>query len=92
MKQFIVVAYDVSDDKRRQKIVKILVNYGVRSNYSVFECVLTETQVNTMKKRLEKIVESKSDCVLYYYLCKSCVVKRESVGRVCKDEAEVVWI
>ncbi|MDP3453139.1 MAG: CRISPR-associated endonuclease Cas2 [Bacteroidales bacterium] len=92
MKQFIVVAYDISDDRRRQKVVKILVNYGVRSNYSVFECVLTETQVNTMKNRLEKIVESKSDCVLYYYLCKSCVVKRESVGRVCKDGTEVVWV
>lgn len=92
MKQFIVVAYDISDDRRRQKVVKILVNYGVRSNYSVFECVLTETQVNTMKNRLEKIVKSKSDCVLYYYLCKSCVVKRESVGRVYKDGTEVVWV
>lgn len=37
MKQFIVVAYDISDDKRRQKIAKILLNYGVRSNYSVFD-------------------------------------------------------
>jgi CRISPR-associated protein Cas2 len=92
MKQFIVVAYDISDDRRRQKIAKILVNYGVRSNFSVFECYLTETQIKTIKSRLEKIIDTKTDCVLYYYLCKGCVGKKEVVGLNVKDNSEVVWV
>lgn len=92
MKQFIVVAYDISDDRRRQKIAKILLNYGVRKNFSVFECILTESQIKGMKNKLEKIIASKSDCVLYYYLCKACTEKKEIIGGTDKDISEVVWV
>jgi len=92
MKQFVVVAYDISDDKRRQKIAKTLVDFGVRCNFSVFECVLTESQIKTMKERLNKIADPKSDCILYYYLCKSCVGKREVFGRQLDLRSEIVWI
>lgn len=92
MKQFIVVAYDISDDRRRQKIAKVLLNYGVRKNFSVFECALTETQIKAMKSKLEKIIEPKVDCVLYYYLCKTCNRKKKVIGGVNIDIAEVVWV
>ena len=92
MKQFVVVAYDISDDKRRQKIAKALVNFGVRSNFSVFECVLTESQVKTMQKQLNKMADPKTDCILYYYLCKSCVGKREVFGRQLGYRSEIVWV
>ena len=44
MKQFVVVAYDVADNRRRQKIAKTLEQYGLRCNESVFECLLTEAK------------------------------------------------
>lgn len=92
MKQFVVIAYDICDDKRRQKVAKVLVGYGIRSNFSVFECLITETQIKTMQKRLNKIVDSKSDCILYYYLCKTCVGKREFSGKHYEISSEVIWI
>ena len=46
-KTLCVVAYDISDDKRRLKVVKILEKSGIRINYSVFECMLTRTQLET---------------------------------------------
>lgn len=92
MKQFVVVAYDISDDKRRQKVAKTLVDYGIRCNFSVFECVLSQSQISTMQKRLSKIIDSKSDCILYYYLCKSCVGKREVLGQQLGLRSEIVWV
>ena len=92
MKQFVVVAYDISDDKRRQRFAKTLTNFGVRCNYSVFECLLTESQIKTMQKRLNKIVDSREDCILYYYLCKSCVCKRETMGQQSGLRSEIVWV
>ncbi|BAZ29225.1 hypothetical protein NIES4074_16640 [Cylindrospermum sp. NIES-4074] len=41
---FIVVSYDISEDKRRTKIHSVLKGYGQWMQYSVFECDLTPTQ------------------------------------------------
>ena len=32
------VAYDITDDKRRNRVAKILKDFGTRIQYSVFEC------------------------------------------------------
>ena len=35
---FVLVAYDISSTRRRNKIAKVLSRYGDRVNLSVFEC------------------------------------------------------
>lgn len=52
MKHYIVVAYDIADDKRRNKICDIISEYGQRVNYSVFECFLREKDIRAMKERI----------------------------------------
>ena len=42
----VVVAYDIAYNKRRNKIAKCLEGYGIRVNYSVFECVLKPGSLN----------------------------------------------
>ena len=37
---FIVVSYDISHTKRRNRLHRALKNFGTRVQYSVFECVL----------------------------------------------------
>ena len=78
---FVVVAYDISDDKRRNKVCEILEHYGTRVNYSVFECNITRRQVSLIKRDLEKILVAKEDDVIYYYLCNVCKEKKEVHGR-----------
>jgi len=41
---YVVISYDIPEDKRRTKIHKTLKSYGQWMQYSVFECDLTETQ------------------------------------------------
>lgn len=40
----VVVCYDISENKRRTRIHKILKSYGEWMQFSVFECDLTEMQ------------------------------------------------
>ena len=40
-----VVAYDISDDKRRTKIHKILKGFGQWTEFSLFECFLTKKEI-----------------------------------------------
>jgi CRISPR-associated protein Cas2 len=91
-KQFWVIAYDIADDRRRQKIAKTLETYGTRSNFSVFECLVTETQIKKIQKQLKKMINRKEDCILYYYLCVSCVEKRAGIGSLPSAVPEVIVV
>jgi len=77
---FVVFAYDVSCDKRRQKVAKLLEKYGERVNYSVFECFVAESTVKEIKAGLNQIINLKRDSVVVYYLCKRCLEKNNRLG------------
>jgi len=92
MKQFMVVAYDIADNRRRSKIAKVLEQYGIRCNESVFECLLTESRIEKLKQQLQKLADSSEDSILYYYLCLPCVMKRECIGRRPGFAPEIVTV
>ena len=74
-KLFCVVAYDIADDKRRLRIVKVLEKYGVRVNFSVFECVLTESQYLKVQQLLKDKMKEKEDRIIFYPVCVNCFTK-----------------
>lgn len=71
-KRMVVVAYDISNDRRRAKAVKILERVGVRVNFSVFECMLTERQYESLRDELLQVISLKEDTVVYYPICLNC--------------------
>ncbi len=91
MKRFIVIAYDIEDDKRRRQVAKLLEGCGVRVNKSVFECLLTDTHLEKLKGRLARRVKT-GDSLLYYTLCKNCIdkVERKGVTGLPRDIVVVV--
>lgn len=74
-KNFVVVAYDVSDDRRRSHVVKVLEKVGVRVNYSVFECMLTDIQYKSLQSTLLSKIKLKEDTIIYYPICVDCYTK-----------------
>ncbi|MBD1935751.1 CRISPR-associated endonuclease Cas2 [Microcoleus sp. FACHB-68] len=77
---FVVVSYDVSEDKRRTKIHKVLKSYGQWVQYSIFECDLTETQYARLRSRLAKLIKAPEDNIRFYFLCACCAGKVERIG------------
>lgn len=78
---FYLVCFDIVDDRVRYRAVKILKSYGVRVQKSVFECAsITEEQFLKMKHRLEDCIDSTQDSVMYYFLCRQCLLKVEYSG------------
>lgn len=77
---FLVVSYDVPEDKRRTKIHKILKSYGQWMQYSVFECDLTDTQYAKLRSRLSKVIKPKEDSIRFYTLCGCCQPKFERIS------------
>jgi CRISPR-associated protein Cas2 len=71
---FLVIAYDISDDKRRLRMAKELERWGNRTQFSVFECDLNEREEREMLARLKEICQA-GDALRIYRLCAECVGK-----------------
>jgi CRISPR-associated protein Cas2 len=78
----IVVSYDITDDKRRAKVAKIMEGYGYRVQYSVFECDLDDKQLKQLWQRLKPLVSAKEwESVRFYPLYSECAGKVKVLGK-----------
>ena len=79
---YIVVAYDITSDRRRNKIVNILKDFGgKRVNFSVFECEIEKEKYPGLKSEINAIINKKKDRVLFYHLCLTCRQNKDFLGR-----------
>lgn len=76
-KEFYIVAYDIKSNKRRSRVSKLLARYGVRVNYSVFECMFTAGQLRFVRNRVMILINKKQDSVIFYPCCLDCFSKIE---------------
>lgn len=80
-----MVCYDVKTSeeggqRRLRRVADICESYGVRVQYSVFECELTDAQWVQFRERLVREVEEKSDSLRFYFIDKASFSKREHFG------------
>ena len=71
---YLLITYDISSDKRRNKIDKLLSSYGFRVNYSVFELEVTKSKYRVIIETLEDMM-SERDSVRIYHHDKATVPK-----------------
>ncbi len=69
---FVLISYDISDDRTRTKVSDILLEYGTRVQRSVFECRVTMDELYAIRDRLERMIDWDTDSVRYYFLCSAC--------------------
>lgn len=63
-----VIAYDVSDRKRRNRLVKVLLNYAYRVQYSVFEMMVDESTIAKILEKIRRCIDEKKDSINIYEL------------------------
>lgn len=78
---FVVISYDIKDDKRRSKIFKTLKNFGQWMQYSVFECEVDKMNFVKLKDRLDRLIDAEEDdSIRFYFLCESRKRQVERIG------------
>jgi CRISPR-associated protein Cas2 len=87
--RFYIVAYDISSDKRRNKVHKILSGFGAWTQYSLFELFLTDKEYILLQEKLEKVLDAEKDSVRFYPLCAACLKQVETVGSELPKEPKV---
>jgi len=76
-----VVAYDIADPKRLRRIAKIMKDYGVRVQKSIFTVSIRASGFNKMRARIEAEIEPLEDGVKYFPLCEKCAATVEIIGQ-----------
>ena len=75
-----VIAYDVANDRRRNKVHQILTGFGTWTQYSLFECHLSKRELLLLRAKLDRQIEPTEDNVRFYALCDACFGRVETIG------------
>ncbi|MDT3695304.1 MAG: CRISPR-associated endonuclease Cas2 [Ignavibacterium sp.] len=82
----VVVSYDVSTTtksgkKRLKKVADTCLNFGIRAQNSVFECIIDPAQWEVLKNELLTIFKEDEDSLRFYYLGSNYQRRIESFGK-----------
>ena len=87
-----VVSYDIVLDRRRNKVAQALTGHGERVQYSVFECLLTNSQFERLWAELKELIVPEEDSLRAYRLCPPCAAWARRVGQAPTVEVPEVYI
>ena len=85
-----IVTYDITDPRRLQRFAKFLREYGLRSQKSVFECRLTESEIREIRSACRDRLDLATDAVRIYRVCSGCKARAVVLGKGIKLK-ELGW-
>lgn len=83
---YFVICYDVSNNRLRFRLHRLLLGYGTPVQRSVFECRLTRRQFQQLQRQVQRLMRRSKDSIRYYALCDSCQSRTQSVGTLLVEE------
>jgi len=87
-----IVAYDITNDKRLRQIAKICEDYGIRVQYSIFECHLDQETFNQLWLKLLETMDEDEDRLVAYKLDARAAREIETAGTMVCSEKSVCYL
>ncbi|HDP25159.1 MAG TPA: CRISPR-associated endonuclease Cas2 [Deltaproteobacteria bacterium] len=80
LERTILAVYDIADETRLAHVAKIIVDYGVRVQQSVFELKVTLVKLEELHAKINEVIDIREDSVRYYLMCAKDWQKRQNIG------------
>ena len=87
-----LVAYDITDQKRLHKVAQICEDWGVRVQYSVFECRLEADGFDRFWAELKEQIDTAEDRLVAYKICLNCAREVRCAGTMVTSEKVVAYV
>jgi CRISPR-associated protein Cas2 len=87
-----VVAYDISDPKRLARVARICEDYGLRVQYSVFECYLEHAEFEEFWLKLLCEIDEDQDRLVAYKLDARAAKETHTAGTMVCSERAVCYL
>lgn len=84
-----VIAYDITNDRRRTRVHKALCGFGEWTQFSLFECYLTDKELLLLREKVDALLNAEEDSIRFYPLCAACTAKVQTVGSPKPQERDV---
>jgi CRISPR-associated endonuclease Cas2 len=62
---YVLIIYDIPDNRKRTRLAKLLSGYGFRIQKSAFEAILTKPKYTKMLQALKKLVNDEDNIRIY---------------------------
>jgi CRISPR-associated protein Cas2 len=76
----VVLCYDVSEDRRRNRLARAVSRYLTRVQKSTFEGPLSADALDRLRVDALKIIDAETDSVRVYFLCAGCDARTVIIG------------
>ncbi len=87
-----LIAYDITEPKRLHKVAVLCEDFGMRIQYSVFECRLEADRFDIFWNRLNDLIDPTSDRVTAYTICLACARNIRDAGIQHHSEKAVAYV
>ena len=89
-KLFVLVIYDITNDKRRVKFAKTMSGYGFRVQRSAFEAIISERLFVKLKREIPHMINGEEDSVRIYRMTGYGEVDLYGVNKQLKAEDVII--
>jgi len=86
-----VIAYDISDDRRRARVAAILQTYGDRIQRSVFVAAIESDLLSQARERIGEIIDPGTDSVYVFRQCAACWEAVGIQGQAAVADEPLCW-
>lgn len=87
-----VLAYDIASDRRRAAIRKVLAEFGLPVQESVFVFALSTSEWRELKRRVLHLANRRQDDIRVWTLCRDCQQRSNVWSGVPREPAGPVEI
>ena len=86
------VAYDISHPRRLARVAAVCEDFGIRVQYSLFECRLEPPEFERLWARLLREMEPSEDRIVAYPLDARCARETRTAGTMICSEQVVCYL
>ncbi|MBV6501373.1 MAG: CRISPR-associated endoribonuclease Cas2 [Prosthecobacter sp.] len=87
-----LVAYDITDPRRLSRVARVCEDYGLRVQYSLFECRLEETEFEDLWLKLLYEIDEKEDRLVAYKIDAKSARQVMTAGTMVCSEKVVCYV
>ena len=87
-----LVGYDISEPRRLQKVARVCEDFGLRVQYSFFECHLDDRKFERFWERLLEEINPEEDRLVAYQIDAKSAKKTRTAGTMVCTEKVVVYL
>jgi len=81
-----LITYDICNDNRREKVIKLLNDCGKRVQFSCFEIDISSQELESLISQLNEVIDKEEDRIYIFPISKFAIPFVKKLGKVDTED------